>query len=232
VFNFRLSGIVAGLAFILSLLIGLLSRTILPALILRPLIFALLFFIIANLINLLVNRYLPELLETNIEEKAEEIVMPGSQIDIVEEAPAVPISIYARPDDSDENVGDISSLVYSPSSSRSSEGADPAVSTAVFDLGGMDQSEQNGYTDEGPSPTVSGNEGSFDMLADLESLAGAFVSSSGEKEEETEEYQGLEEDPIAPAKAASGNKAPKMEGDFKPKEMAQGIRTILKKDEG
>jgi hypothetical protein len=232
VFNLKLSGIVAGVAFILSLLIGLLSRTMPPALIIRPLIFALLFFIIANLINLLVNRFLPELLETNTVEKAADIVMPGSQIDIVEESSAVPGSIYARPDDSEENVGDISSLVYSPSGSRSSEDPAAAGSTATFNFGGMDQSGLDGYTEEGIPTAASENGGSFDMLADLESLAGAFVSSSEEKEEGTEENQGFEEDPLAPARAPVGNKPPKMEGDFNPKDMAQGIRTILKKEEG
>jgi hypothetical protein len=224
VFNFKLGGIVAGIAFILSLLIGLLSRTILPTLIIRPLIFAALFFIIANLIYMLINRYLPELLEHDAGPK-EEIIMPGSQIDIMEDNPTVPGSIYARPDDSEESMGDISSLVNSPAGSRARE------STPTLNFEGIDQSSQNEYTEQGNSSAASGGGGSFDMLADLESLAGAFVSSSVEKAEVTEEYDGLA-DGLVPARAASGNKPSKMEGDFDPKEMAQGIRTILKKEEG
>jgi hypothetical protein len=220
-------------AFVLSFLIGLLSRTILPALIIRPLVFAVLFFIIANLINMLVHRYLPELLERDAGPK-EDIIMPGSQIDIMEDTPVVPGSIYARPDDSEETMGDISALASAPSGSRIREGPTntaPAY-TAPLNLGGMDQSEQSGYTEQGSSSDASGSGGSFDMLADLESLAGAFTASSGEKEEAAEEFQGLDDGPFAPARSTSGNKPQKMEGDFDPKEMAQGIRTILKKEEG
>jgi hypothetical protein len=209
VINFKLGGIAAGIAFILSLLIGLLSSTRLPTLIVRPLIFAVVFFIIANLIFWLVNRFLPELLVNNVEEP--DIVMPGSQLNLMEDNPDMQDGIYARPDDS-QGMGDIGNMDNS---------------SAFSDIQGMDQSEQNGYTNQGISSASSGDSGSFDSLPDMDSLAGDFFSSSKDKEE-TGEYYGTEESaPRTPA----GNKTQKLEGDFNPKEIAQGIRTILKKDE-
>jgi hypothetical protein len=211
VFNFKLGGIAAGIAFVLSLMIGLLSRTLPPTLIIRPIVFAGVFFIITNLIFWLVNRFLPELLENNAVEP--DIVMPGSQVNIMEDNPSGEDGIYAQPDGS-EGMGDIGNIDYS----------------AAGDEQGMDQSEQNGYTNQGISSAASGDSGSFDALQDMDSLAGSFFSSS-EDGGGTQEYFDTEEG-STPKRTPAGNKPQKLAGDFDPKEIAQGIRTILKKDEG
>jgi hypothetical protein len=73
----------------------------------------------------------------------------------------------------------------------------------------------------------------MDVLPDLDSLAGAFLPNSGEEAEDAPEYS----TPAAPAapstparRPSASSKGQKMEGDFNPKELAEGIRTILKKE--
>jgi hypothetical protein len=105
-----------------------------------------------------------------------------------------------------------------------------ALGAATSDIQGMDQSEQNGYTSEGISSAASGDSGSFDALPDMDSLAGGFFSSSGDGEEAGESFD-TGEGSRTPKRSPAGNKTQKLEGDFNPKEIAQGIRTILKKDE-
>jgi hypothetical protein len=91
---------------------------------------------------------------------------------------------------------------------------------------GMDQIGQTGYS-ELQEPGSSGS-GDSDGLADLESVVGAFMPSSQDEEEEFLEYSSSE-----PSKrTAIGNKPQKLESDFNPKELAVGIRNVLKKDEG
>jgi hypothetical protein len=207
VFNPKLGAFAAGFAFILSLLIGLVNGSSLPALFLRPLILAILVFGLSVFISLLINRFLPELLDTK--PPALDIA-PGSRIDIREEAPAVPGGFYARPDDSDEGLDDISDR----------------VATVPDADEGIDPESQNGYTEERRESAPIGTDG-FDVLPDLESLAGAFLPSSGNKADDAEEYQSAD----APLKPV-GNKPRKLDGDFNPKDLAAGIRTILKKQEG
>ena len=98
-FNFKLSGIAAGLAFIISLLISAISGASLPAVLLRPVFFGIVFFLIANIISLLVGRYLPELLDINAEKP--EIDIPGSRLNLMEDDSSMgaPEGMYARPDD-------------------------------------------------------------------------------------------------------------------------------------
>jgi hypothetical protein len=166
VLNIRLGSIAAGLAFIFSLIIGAISGASFPALLLRPLLFAIVFFIITNLIYHFICRFLPELLEIRSEEP--ELVMPGSKIDLMEDTPVMPNNMYARPDDSEEGVGDISNL------------AEPKSSvTESADYAGMDQSGQNEYNAVSKSASESGG---LDGLPDLESLAGAFMPVSVGKE--------------------------------------------------
>jgi hypothetical protein len=53
------------------------------------------------------------------------------------------------------------------------------------------------------------------------------MPSLQKEEEEIEEFSSSE-----PVKRSSGNIPQKMDVDFNPKELAAGIRTVLKKDEG
>ena len=246
-FDFRISGIVAGIAFLLSFLIGLLSKSTMPALIVRPLIFAVLFFILPALIKILVSRFLPELLEDSSPE-----IIPGSRVNITEgdeagypmeypagypmEAPPslgqAPVFAGAKPDDSGDDVGNISDLFKSQSQDKGFSA-------------GMDQIAEDDYTEKGmgdfgtgkekgawtqterkaPAETSFGFSDSEESLPDLDSMAGAFISSSSDENPETVEYSAS-----TPARKQSSNKAQAWTGDFNAKEIAAGLRTVLNKD--
>jgi hypothetical protein len=237
-FDVKISSIAAGVAFIVSFLLGLLSGASFPALIIRPLVFAVLFFIIAGVIYFLVTHFLPELLEEGGNEAAgpDDVLNSGSRINITEEEPSGP-SIYAAPaDDSEDNLGDISNLF----------GKGRAAKAPETDFAGLDQHSEDGYTGSGvvsadiyndsdsaesksaiPKPAAASGAGeSVDVLPDLDSMAKAFLPDSGEDGADTTEYSTSD----GPLKRPSGGRGQKMEGDFNPKELAAGIRTILKKE--
>ena len=92
--DFRVSGIIGGIAFFLSLLLGMFSRTRFPMLILRPLLFAIVFFVIAAIIKYLISRFLPELLEDRPREDLS--LVPGSRIDITETGAAADALAFSR----------------------------------------------------------------------------------------------------------------------------------------
>lgn len=214
-FNLRKSIIAGVVVFILSLLIGLFSGASFLMMLLRAFIFGALFFGLANFITLMVNRFLPELLDAG--GPAPEISLPGSKIDLSEDSPAVPGNLYARPDESENNLDSISDI-----------GNAEAPTGQVLAPAGLDQNTQNDYNNVGQG--TAGEAGGFDVLPDLESLAGAFIPGSGDKPEVVQEYQ-TSDAPKNPTPGSS-RKAQKMDGDFNPKELAAGIRTILNKQEG
>jgi hypothetical protein len=235
-FDVKISAIVAGIAFMISLLLGLMSGASFPALIIRPLIFAVLFFLIAAVVYFLVSHFLPELLDEGLSESLgmDDSLIPGSRIDITEGEPAG-MSVYAaQPDDSEDNLGDISDLFRQSRAVRHPEGGSP----------GLDQQGEDGYTrDETVSPgdhngggftgsrsampkTAPNPAASMDALPDLDSMARAFLPDSGDDETDTE--FSISDDSLK--RPAGGSRGRKMEGDFNPKELAAGIRTILKKE--
>jgi hypothetical protein len=227
-FDLRASGIAAGIAFVVSFLVGLLSRAAFPVLLVRALGFAVLFFIISGLVYLLISRFLPELLDERGLKEEMDLNVPGSRINISEggpqgPVPAVPGMVFAQADDSEEGLGNISALAAAPQEDGTAPGYVP----------GLDQGSQSGYTEKsGLELFAEGDDApaaeavSMDTLPDLDSLAGAFLPSSENDEGDTTEYS-----ISAPAKKPlAGSKGRKMEGDFNPKDLAAGIRTILKKE--
>ena len=246
-FNFKLSGMIAVAAFILSFLLGLISRASMPMLFFRPVIFAFLFFAISAAARIIVSQFLPELME---DESANEKNLPGSRINISEgdisdssgtfsseTSPAAggPVFMGAQPDDSDNGLGNISELFSARSTSGSSEaglgsGADPG--TAGMGITGIDQKTNNGYNKTGdsgsykPAYVPAAGSGSDDVLPDLDSMVGAFMPASTGGEPDNIEYS-----VSGPAKKPSSrNKEAEWAGDFNAKEIANGIRTVLSKD--
>jgi hypothetical protein len=267
VLDLKFSGIFAGAAFVLSLLIGLISRSTMPMLIVRPLIFAVIFFALSAVIKILVSSKLPELLEGSA---GGDSPRPGSRINILEDDGASDssamtegfisgalgqASMGARPDDSEDNLGDISELSRRISSLHSS-GED---TTAEEGIAGIDQNEKESYTDNGGSggsvvpdfsnmfsagsssieggPPAGGqaraagasagskkNIGldSDEGLPDLDSMAEAFMSGSPGDEGANERS--------SPGPSRRSDKTPKWTEDFDAKEIAMGIRSVLKKD--
>jgi hypothetical protein len=239
-FNVRISAIAAGIAFVVSFLLGLLSGASLPFLIIRPLIFGVLFFVIAAVVYFLVSHFLPELLDESGPEPLEmdDALSPGSKINITEEEPAGAGAVaYAAPeDDSEDNLGDISDLL----------GGRRAAKPLEADSPGLDHYDKDGYTRSGaipagvsgggnstgsrgvtPKPVMASDSGDLvDLLPDLDSMAKAFLPNSGEEGMDTTEYSTSD----GPLKRPAGGRGRKMDGDFNPKELAAGIRTILKKE--
>jgi hypothetical protein len=80
--HIKVSGGIAGAAFVLSFLLGLIGRAGFPVILIRALVFAVVFFGLIEGIYVVVKRFLPELLgkEEVVEEEAES---SGSNIDIL-----------------------------------------------------------------------------------------------------------------------------------------------------
>ena len=249
--NLKIGGIIAGAVLIISFLIGLISGVHLPFLLIRPLLLSIGFFIFSMFINFILRNFLPELLDENISND-ETILNPGSRINIIEgdtedfsqekttdgtDGPGLinqkqPF-LGAQPDDGEDGIGNISSLMGKFGLPRASA---EGIST------GLDQNAEEEYnndndleelTEPGPmennfstSPAPKGNSNSMEILPDLESMVGAFIPSSGNTESDTAEASGASPH----HKPKKANKNPSWSGDFNGKELAQGLRTILKKE--
>jgi len=75
-------------------------------------------------------------------------------------------------------------------------------------------------------PDDGGDPASVDFLPDLDSMAGAFLSSSAEEDSDTIEYS--VSTPVA--KPSRSSSSPAWSGDFNAKDMAAGLRTVLSKE--
>jgi len=231
VINFRVSGIAAGAAFVLSLVIGIMSGTAFSVTLLRAFVFALVFFALSGLGVWLVSRYLPELLsgaEAGGGDDLDDydISAPGSRVDISEGE--IPIE-GAFPEDASDAVDDIAG---SPSAgSHAAPSREPAFSQA--ESSPLDQEKKTGYnqdrdiTDDIGSLVDQGDfeEGRAEALPDMGSI--------GENFTEGESGQSAEADSFAPPEEPRrvSSKKPTMADDFNPKELAKAIQTVLKKDE-
>jgi hypothetical protein len=198
-----LYAIAGGIAFILSLLIGFVSGAGLLIALIRALAFAVVFALFAGGAYWAIGQFLPELLSSDSEEE-----IPGSRVNI---------SV-----DGDDTEGYGGAL-------------DPNSDSFGENVLGLDQNGEEGYTSKeetgekppaGASvsiavPTAADADGSgeVDTLPDLDVMAEAFIPPI-----EEDQSQGISRPP-------SGNKPEKLDGDFKAKEMASAIQTILKRDE-
>jgi len=245
VINFKVSGIAAGVAFILSLIIGFASGAAFSAILLRAIVFALVFFALSGLGVWLVSRFLPELLngaEAGEDEGGSDIddydiSAPGSRVNIsVEETPIE----GAFPDDASEAVDDIAG---SPSTGSFTSGAHTASSRESGDLQAdssnaerspLDQEKKTGYnqgrdiTDDIGGLVDQGDfaEGQAEALPDMGSIGEGYTEGGeGGQSMEAEDFAPPEE----PLRVSS--KKPAIADDFNPRELAKGIQSLLKKDE-
>jgi len=228
-------GVVSGgaalvFAFLTSLIFG---HTSLAIALLRALIFAAVFFGLGVCIWAVINLFFPELLNQSSGEDLVKSVFSsdssssGTQVNItVDDAPdaALPGDDYSQDAD---HVGDYNDLKFKSANV----------------LGDVDQKPQKSYNDAPAevSPVFdsnkSGDQGDFSM--DF----GAFVSdnpSTGVEDFDSaidDSFSllaggGLTGDSTGPSqeRKVSVNKPTKFEGDFSPKEIAGGIRTVLEKE--
>jgi len=259
VFNLKIAAIIAGIAFILSFFIGLVSGVSAPMLFIRPLILAAAFFVLSVIIYFLARNFLPELLDMDSGDNAGGI-KPGSRINITEgdtadtfpgfseeissrdggSASSKQVFMGAQADDSDEGLGNIADLM----GKYAVEDA-PEEGTST----GMDHNAQDGYNNakareeragssigrdvpvlESVEETEAGRAKaakasiSTDALPDLDSMAMAFLPSTGKGESDPSDF-------THPVKKAQRDKTSAWSGDFNAKDMAAGLRTILRKDQ-
>ena len=151
-FNIKVNIIVAGAAFIISFLLGIITATPVPIIFIRPFIFAVVFFALFAMIQILTKRFLPELFEKSGKEEKNDLFM-GSRIDISEGEPMTSPQDYtevtnptskpaqnivgARPSESEREMGDISDL----NSFVRRENKEPKTV--------IDQTDEIDYTDSG-----------------------------------------------------------------------------------
>jgi len=270
VFDLRFNGIFAVTAFVLSLLIGLVSRSTMPMLIIRPLIFAVIFFALSAFVKILVGRFLPELLDDSA---YEDDFKPGSRVNILEDdnlsySSAVTDGFVAgtiggspsgaKPDDSEDNLGDISEL----STRNFFSSAAGENNLAGEGISGIDQNAKDGYTDSGgagdsavpdfskmfsPDPSFEAPSGGQARAASTSAGASVKTRAVFDSDETLPDLDSMAEAfmsdssneeqaaneysaPSSVRRPASSNKAPKWTEDFNAKEIAMGLRTALSKD--
>jgi hypothetical protein len=204
-----------GGGFVLSLLVGLVTRTGFPTALLRAGIFGLVFFGIGCGLWFLISNFVPELLDTG---KAEADVQndlgetPGSRVDITLDDKKILPEMY-RNLTHDGEVGNIEDLV--------SGVFDPADAAPQGDGGqGIDQALEFGYNEGADIAPPKDSSGGF---PDLDDLAGSFMGDADEDPMPAHEE-------ALPVRSPVGNKPQELGGDFNPKELAAGIRTVLSKD--
>lgn len=221
-FDWRVSAVAAGVAFVLSLIVGVIAGVAFGAILLRAFIWALLFGVGAAGLVYVVDRFIPELrqsLKQSAKDQAEQPVA-GESVDIVVDEDLLgedsPVPIAAAPD----------------------AGGDQEV-LEELDAAEPDESGGSGYDPESPLAAATASE-SPQALAEGDAEAGAEVV--GEPEE-------LEE---APPEAGSTSSLPDIDGfsgSFEESKgtdeiidsgessgedtasMARAIRTVLKREE-
>ena len=166
--DLRISGMIGGAAFFLSLLLGMFSGAHFPMLVLRPILFGLLFFAISALVKYLISHFLPDLLE-GAARGDDSGILPGMRIDITEAGlpgealafahegmganmsrpsnrinAAVPKPVAVGFSDSEENIGNIADLKKKPQARNVPPSDDMPLEVLQA---GMDQNTEIGYTD-------------------------------------------------------------------------------------
>jgi len=240
-------GIYAGgaallLAFLTSLIVG---HAGFAVSVLRALCFAALFFILGTGIWTLINTFIPELLFPDANDDAAVNVfggepdgsqgidpqLYGSQVNITlgdKAEAALPGEYEPAYNEELGNIGDLVSGAVNPAAEARRNR-------------GLDEINENSYTDigeEAPSMTgfgesLSSNDGgSFSMNLDNFSMGNGLTGMEPFGDSfslPADSGRTVEEEPF-PERKSSGNKPVPLEGDFNPKDIALGIRTVLETD--
>jgi hypothetical protein len=244
-------GLVSGaaafaLAFLNSLLLG---HTSFAIALLRAVIFAAVFFGLGIGIRALIANFIPDLLFPGKggDDAANNVFSGavGSRVNItVDDAPEPALPEQNEGEPESVEVGSFNDLLSG--SIKKVARAESAHSGAQY----IDQNFENDYTEDQTeeSAPVFGKT-KFDDIGDFSMDFGAFVSggtggdvTGGEEAEDSDldsfsffpglGDSGSSQDIPEPERKASGNKPMKLEGDFDPKEIAAGIRTVLNKEKG
>lgn len=231
------SGAIAfALAFLSSMIFG---HVNLPIASIRAGVFAMLFFGVGGGISALVNIFLPELLTPAAPNDVTDSVFSsdllgtpaaGSHVNItVDDTPnaALPDRSIGQ-DGANEEVGDFNDLIYG------------SIKLAKD----IDQNPVTGYTTDGGSTdfTPAFSPQKADSLGDFSMDFSAFIpadTASVQTDSFMEQFSSFPESGASgnadntdtqPERKVSMNKPMELKGDFDPKEIAAGIRTVLEKD--
>jgi hypothetical protein len=241
-FDIKLGVGAAGAAFILSLLVGLVSGAGFLVVLVRALVFAALFFGLSLGAQKLLSLFVPELLGLPGAEDVEQDTEIGSRIDVVvgDEPEGQAIEGYVAVESprkrtiiEDDEGGEAEEIAgFLPE-----DGLGEAA--AVGDVVGLDQGGEGRYTEKGDTSGVSHTYGSkgvepalpsgliddVDVLPDLDSMSDSFVSPLVEEATERSSAESFS------PRLSSASRSSETGGDFDPREMAAAIQTILKRDQ-
>ena len=218
-FNFKISGFVAGAAFVLSLVIGLLSGVGFLVLLIRAFIFAVAFFALSCFAFWLLAQQ--EMLGGQDDDLG--LSAPGSRVNISLDTPVD----GAFPEDDSESVDDIAGKP--PSSARAPSTPLDQVENAGYnnkegDFSTNLQSFDGPIADIDTVEDIGGGTAKGEALPDMDKFAENVTESIVEVDADELRFESPE-----PRRSPSSGK--KLEGgDFNPKELAQAIQTVLKKD--
>jgi hypothetical protein len=246
-FNVRLSATVGVIAFIVSFLLGIISGTRIPIVLLKALIFAVIFVVLSGGIYALISLYLPDLLSPGADQdfqdaKFQDTQYPdsrGSQVDISlddQGGEEINSSYFQGGNENPGEFGDNQDIL------------DQNIGTLSGD--GLDQNREDGYTSEGVVETSAGTSGEetppragnsssetpgvMEDLPDFDSVAAVF-GSEGAAGRSGGGASGISSPETFNAEFVGGplkNKnTPDMGEDFDVKEMASAVQTILKRED-
>ena len=223
-FNFKICGIAAGIAFILSIILGLFGGVGFLALILRAIIFAAVFFALSCFIFWLLAQFVPELLSGGDDDLG--FPAAGSRVDISLGDGGI---TGAFPTDSSDLVDDIGGRPSTPKKAASLplDQEDGAGYNANGEAAGDLKDAGGGMAFGASYGGMSGRKGSGDTLPDMDSLAGSVPESAADMVNAGD----IGFDSFEPRRPKSSSRKSEMAGDFDPKELAQAIQTVLRKDE-
>jgi hypothetical protein len=252
--NFRW-GIVAGaVAFVISFALGLISGVNIFYLILRAVLFMGIFFVFGVGIQVLINNFMPELLldENEADQQSTPETPPaGSHVNITLDNSAgyaIP-DLYRRPSDDPDAVGNIEDLVSGafnpgrqPIDQKEEDGYNyQGESSPIGDSFGFSDPAPRAESPIAPSPmrampsfapSFGDDTGDLGGLPDFEAMASVFSSggSGFDSVGPAESFEGGESPLTEGSRSSRSGKGQPLKGDFNPKELAEGIRTVLSKD--
>jgi hypothetical protein len=245
--NLKWGFILGSAALVISVSLGIISGVNPLYIFLRALLFTAVFFGMGVGLRVLVDNMFPELLLVNEDPSQMNFEQPGSRVDITignARDYAVP-EMYKNPDGSQEmgNIEDLLSGAFKPRPTESSRqsGIDRSQENdyniqgssqiSAFDSQGSEHSQEALFQRPSFTPSLGDDSEGLGGLPDLDSMAGAF-SSGGFALETAAPAQAQSLEAEEPEKKYNkGNKPQPLEGDFNPQELAQGIRTVLSRDD-
>ena len=222
--NWKWGIILGGAGLVLSLIVGLISGTGFPNVLLRAFVFAGIFFGLGAVLWYLISNFIPELLNSDTGKDGQEEGEPGSRINISLEDNKLLPEMFNKPH-SGEEIGDIGDLSNNPGSAPGYS-ADGNGSAAVQGVDQIPEDGYNGGSQSGQMPGAGGKPSGSEEMPNFDLMAGSFSDSNNDGSADGNSDGGLFE----PERKPSGNKSQPLKGDFAPKELAEGIRTILSED--